>query len=80
MKSILVLQGLATIALAQTYSATYSPSDAPDTTEEGQTGTNKCGTGSSQTSTCQNAYRQFLFHLIQILVYSYHLRSSSELG
>lgn len=40
----------------QTYSATYLPSNAPPTTEEGQTGTNKCGTGSSQTSMCQNVY------------------------
>ncbi|KAF5346397.1 hypothetical protein D9758_012759 [Tetrapyrgos nigripes] len=38
------------------YSATYLPSNAPPTTEKGQTGTNKCGTDSSQTSMCQNAY------------------------
>ncbi|THU98211.1 hypothetical protein K435DRAFT_661366 [Dendrothele bispora CBS 962.96] len=38
------------------YSATYLPSNAPPTTEEGQTGTNQCGTGSNQTSMCQNAY------------------------
>ncbi|KIK64353.1 hypothetical protein GYMLUDRAFT_161416 [Collybiopsis luxurians FD-317 M1] len=41
---------------AQTYSATYLPSNAPDKSEQGQTGTNQCGTGSSQNSTCQNAY------------------------
>ncbi|KAA1472488.1 hypothetical protein DENSPDRAFT_859484 [Dentipellis sp. KUC8613] len=41
---------------AQTYSATYSPSNAPDHSEQGQSGTNKCGTGSNQTSQCQNAY------------------------
>ncbi|KAF8885286.1 hypothetical protein CPB85DRAFT_1181889, partial [Mucidula mucida] len=44
-----------TCASAQ-YSATYMPDTAPETTEEGQTGTNKCGTESSQTSMCQNAY------------------------
>ncbi|KAK7442995.1 hypothetical protein VKT23_015942 [Stygiomarasmius scandens] len=38
------------------YSATYLPSNAPPTTEEGQTGTNQCGSGSNQTSMCQNAY------------------------
>lgn len=31
----------------------YTPDTAPATTEEGQTGTNACGTGSSQTSNCQ---------------------------
>ncbi|KAF5370542.1 hypothetical protein D9757_010127 [Collybiopsis confluens] len=46
---------LASLANAQ-YSATYLPSNAPPTTEKGQTGTNKCGTGSNQTSMCQNAY------------------------
>lgn len=47
---------LALVTRAQTYSATYLPSNAPDTTEEGQSGTNKCGTDSNQTSNCQNAY------------------------
>jgi hypothetical protein len=41
---------------AQTYTATYSSDNLPDRTEDGQTGTNKCGTGSNQTSSCQNAY------------------------
>lgn len=41
---------------AQTYSATYLPSNTPNQSEQGQTGTNQCGTGSSQTSQCQNAY------------------------
>ena len=41
---------------AQSYSATFTPGDAPDKTQEGQFGTNKCGTGNSQNSTCQNAY------------------------
>ena len=38
------------------YTATYSPANLPDQTENGQTGTNKCGTVSSQNSTCQNVY------------------------
>lgn len=41
---------------AQTYSATYLPSNAPQQSEQGQTGTNQCGTGYNQTSQCQNAY------------------------
>ncbi|KAI0266457.1 hypothetical protein BC834DRAFT_823907 [Gloeopeniophorella convolvens] len=41
---------------AQTYSATYLPSNAPVHSEQGQAGTNKCGTNSNQTSQCQNAY------------------------
>jgi hypothetical protein len=44
---------------AQTYSATYLPSTAPKTTEEGQTGTNQCGTGFNQTGQCQNAYSEW---------------------
>ncbi|KAI0714300.1 hypothetical protein C8T65DRAFT_644642 [Cerioporus squamosus] len=47
---------LASGALAQTYSATYLPSNVPKTTEKGQTGTNQCGTGSDQNSMCQNLY------------------------
>ncbi|PPQ96841.1 hypothetical protein CVT26_006010 [Gymnopilus dilepis] len=56
--SILTISTLAFARLssAQSYSATYLPSNAPPTTEEGQTGTNQCGSGSSQTSNCQNAY------------------------
>ncbi|KAL7415678.1 hypothetical protein BDY24DRAFT_266839 [Mrakia frigida] len=34
----------------------HTPENAPDKTQEGQTGTNQCGTGSSQDSMCQNAY------------------------
>jgi len=41
---------------AQTYSATYSPDNLPDHTEDGQTGTNRCGTRSDPTSSCQNVY------------------------
>jgi len=43
-------------ACGQTYSATYLPSNVPPTTEEGQAGTNQCGTSLNQTSSCQNAY------------------------
>lgn len=42
---------------AQTYSATYQQPNLPNQTEQGQSGTNQCGTGSNQTSQCQNAYR-----------------------
>ncbi|KAF8633171.1 hypothetical protein AX17_004672 [Amanita inopinata Kibby_2008] len=38
------------------YSATYLPSNAPNHSEQGQQGTNQCGTGLNQTSECQNAY------------------------
>ncbi|KAH9060325.1 hypothetical protein EDB83DRAFT_907050 [Lactarius deliciosus] len=41
---------------AQTYSATYLPSNTPQQSEQGQAGTNQCGTGFNQTSQCQNAY------------------------
>ncbi|KAF9021810.1 hypothetical protein BDZ89DRAFT_1071110, partial [Hymenopellis radicata] len=54
-ESVVLLSLFLTCASAQ-YSATYLPDTAPETTEEGQTGTNKCGTASSQTSMCQNAY------------------------
>ncbi|KAH9888092.1 hypothetical protein C8Q73DRAFT_203327 [Cubamyces lactineus] len=47
---------LASVALAQTYSATYLPSNAPKTSEQGQSGTNQCGSGHDQNSMCQNAY------------------------
>ncbi|KIY72666.1 hypothetical protein CYLTODRAFT_417675 [Cylindrobasidium torrendii FP15055 ss-10] len=43
------------IALGQ-YSATYTPGDLPETSEEGQSGTNRCGDGFNQTSSCQTAY------------------------
>jgi hypothetical protein len=55
-------QLLASLAMAAAvsaqYSATYTPtpSNLPKTTETGQYGTNDCGTGSSQTSNCQNIY------------------------
>ncbi|KGB79897.2 hypothetical protein CNBG_5735 [Cryptococcus deuterogattii R265] len=38
------------------YTATYSPYSLPDTSEQGQYGTNACGTSSSQDSKCQNVY------------------------
>lgn len=52
----LALLSLPFVALAQTYSATYLPSNAPNQTEVGQTGTNQCGSGNNQNSTCQNVY------------------------
>ncbi|TBU28061.1 hypothetical protein BD311DRAFT_353625 [Dichomitus squalens] len=47
---------LASVAVSQTYSATYLPSNAPKQSEEGQSGTNQCGSGNDQNSTCQNLY------------------------
>ncbi|KAF9513162.1 hypothetical protein BS47DRAFT_1393535 [Hydnum rufescens UP504] len=39
------------------YTATYIPNfNTPQISEAGQTGTNECGTGSNQTSNCQNSY------------------------
>ncbi|KAG6815004.1 hypothetical protein H0H87_005927, partial [Tephrocybe sp. NHM501043] len=44
-------------SVPQTYSATYLPSNAPDKSEQGQAGTNRCpSTNLNQTSECQNAY------------------------
>jgi hypothetical protein len=43
------------VTLAQ-YTATYDASNLPQSSEQGQYGTNACGTTSSQTSNCQNAY------------------------
>ena len=43
---------------AQTYSATFLPTNAPAQTQQGQTGTNQCGTTANQTSICQNAYSE----------------------
>ena len=54
--SPLVAISVASVALAQTYTATYTPGNAPDKTENGQVGTNRCGGGNSQSSMCQNAY------------------------
>ncbi|KAJ7895989.1 hypothetical protein B0H14DRAFT_3619120 [Mycena olivaceomarginata] len=47
-------------AATPTYSATYLPSNIPEHTEEGQTGTNQCGTALNQTSACQTAYMNAL--------------------
>ncbi|KAF8328095.1 uncharacterized protein EI90DRAFT_3155848 [Cantharellus anzutake] len=38
------------------YSATYLPYNTPQHSEQGQYGTNECGTQSSQDSVCQNSY------------------------
>ncbi|KAG8871097.1 hypothetical protein FRB97_009016 [Tulasnella sp. 331] len=43
-------------AHSATYSATYTYDSLPNTTETGQTGTNNCGTTSSNTSSCQNLF------------------------
>ena len=48
---------------AQTYSATYLPSNAPAQSEQGQAGTNQCGTTANQTSMCQNAYSELSLFL-----------------
>jgi hypothetical protein len=57
--AVLVLSlALTTGILAQTYTATYLPDTAPAQTEQGQAGTNRCGTGANQTSSCQNVYGQ----------------------
>lgn len=50
---------LASVVFAQTYSATYTPQDAPSKSEQGQSGTNQCGTGSDQNSMCQNVFGAF---------------------
>ena len=60
----LIALALPLVARSQTYSATYLPGNAPKTTEEGQSGTNQCGTGSSQTSQCQNVYSTRLLHTL----------------
>ncbi|KAF8348535.1 hypothetical protein F5887DRAFT_1157007 [Amanita rubescens] len=56
MWSSIFLVTLFDFSAAQTYSATYLPSNAPNHTEQGQTGYNECGSGFSQTSECQNVY------------------------
>ncbi|KAK0447612.1 hypothetical protein EV421DRAFT_1900983 [Armillaria borealis] len=50
-----LLSSFAGVAYAQ-YTATYLPNNAPATSEQGQAGTNKCGTTNDQKSNCQNAY------------------------
>lgn len=51
-----ILAALSSAQYTGTYSATYSPSDLPDSSQQGQSGTNSCGTGFNQTSECQNLY------------------------
>ncbi|KAH9940330.1 hypothetical protein B0H21DRAFT_754840 [Amylocystis lapponica] len=53
--TLLSFLALAVVLNAQ-YTATYLPSNMPEHSEQGQTGTNQCGTQSNQTSQCQNAY------------------------
>lgn len=47
--------GLAVSASAQ-YTATYDPTNLPETSEKEQLGTNKCGTKAHQDSLCQNVF------------------------
>ena len=54
--TLVSLLALASTAFAQTYTATYTPDDAPKISEQGQSGTNQCGSGSDQGSMCQNVY------------------------
>jgi len=54
--SLLPLLALLAPLTSAQYTATYSPSNLPDTSQTGQSGTNACGTASNQTSECQNLY------------------------
>ncbi|CAL1698993.1 unnamed protein product [Somion occarium] len=56
LSSSLIALSLSLLVSGQTYSATYLPSNAPKTSEKGQSGTNQCGSGHNQNSTCQNLY------------------------
>ena len=55
MLSLLIVPLALTPVLAQ-YTATYYVGQLPDSSEQGQSGTNQCGSTASQTSMCQNAY------------------------
>ncbi|EIN08212.1 hypothetical protein PUNSTDRAFT_52672 [Punctularia strigosozonata HHB-11173 SS5] len=55
LSAVLVTSAALTVR-AQTYSATYLPSNAPAQSEQGQSGTNQCSSTSSQTSNCQNVF------------------------
>ncbi|KAJ7895990.1 hypothetical protein B0H14DRAFT_3853831 [Mycena olivaceomarginata] len=57
---LLALPLLGTAKADRIYSATYLPSNIPDHTEEGQSGTNQCGTALNQSSQCQTAYMNSL--------------------
>ncbi|EJD45379.1 hypothetical protein AURDEDRAFT_87930 [Auricularia subglabra TFB-10046 SS5] len=52
MLNLILVAAAASLAAAQS----YLPGTAPDKSEEGQFGTNRCGTTSSQNSTCQNLF------------------------
>ena len=58
------------LATTAQYSATYLPSNAPPTTEQGQVGTNQCGTALNQTSMCQNAYSERAMYHIHLMKFS----------
>ncbi|ORY30800.1 hypothetical protein BCR39DRAFT_528410 [Naematelia encephala] len=52
-----ILAALPVMAIASAqYTATYYVGSLPGSSEEGQSGTNACGTSSSQSSECQNVY------------------------
>jgi len=52
---ILPLLSLIPSTIAQ-YTATYTVGQLPNISEEGQSGTNQCGTTASQSSGCQNLF------------------------
>ncbi|KAF8211633.1 hypothetical protein K438DRAFT_1752329 [Mycena galopus ATCC 62051] len=54
------LSVVSTVAADHIYSATYLPSNLPAQTEEGQSGTNQCGTGFNQSALCQTVYMNSL--------------------
>ncbi|KAB5589430.1 Carbohydrate-binding module family 13 protein [Ceratobasidium theobromae] len=56
MRSLSILASVLVSSVAAQYTATWDPANLPDTTEADQSGTNKCGTGNSQDSMCQNLY------------------------
>ncbi|KAF7354879.1 hypothetical protein MSAN_01402400 [Mycena sanguinolenta] len=49
-----------TVVADHIYSATYLPSNVPAQTEDGQSGTNQCGTALNQSSLCQTVYMNSL--------------------
>ncbi|WWC85490.1 uncharacterized protein L201_000354 [Kwoniella dendrophila CBS 6074] len=55
-KSLLPLVALLPALTSAQYTATYQVGSLPQYSEEGQSGTNQCGTTSSQTSNCQNVF------------------------
>jgi hypothetical protein len=56
MPSLLLALPILALGASAQYTATYDPHNLPPSSEDGQYGTNACGTTSSQSSKCQNAY------------------------